>query len=64
MRVRLGKQPASPAPNRKRIVHSDTKFQAAPVKAVNSDQARTTWVRMRRTPSRSPKRPIGNSNRA
>src|SRR4051794_33270875 len=46
MRVRLEKQPASPAPNRNRTVHIDTKFQAAPVRAVNTDHATTMRVRV------------------
>src|SRR6202044_3666545 len=41
MRVRMGKQPASPAPNRKRMTQRDTTFQAAPVSAVKTDQPRT-----------------------
>ena len=64
MRVRLGKQPASPVPNMKRITSSEPRFQAAPVNAVNSDHSNTTWVRMRRTPSLSPIRPMGISIRA
>src|SRR5271170_2978151 len=32
MRVRLGKHPASPAPNRKRTTQSDVTFHAAPVR--------------------------------
>jgi hypothetical protein len=46
------------------MTHSDTRFQAAPVSAVNSDQASTTWVNIQRTPSLSPKKPMGISNRA
>src|SRR5271154_489791 len=41
MRVRLGKQPASPAPKRKRMTHSEATFQAAPVSAVKKDHAAT-----------------------
>src|SRR3954468_18967605 len=36
--ARLGKAPASPAPNRNCIVASDAKFQARPVAAVKTDQ--------------------------
>ena len=64
MRVRMGKHPASPAPNRKRMTHSDTTFQAAPVNAVNTDQPRTICIRTRRTPILSPSRPMGISNKA
>ena len=64
MRVRLGKQPASPAPNMKRITHSDARFHAAPVRAVNTDHSSTSWVSTRRTPNLSPNRPMGISNSA
>src|SRR3954470_17106578 len=64
IRVRLGKQPASPAPNRKRTSQSDTRFHAAPVSAVKTDQINTNWLRTQRTPSLSPRSPIGISNRA
>ena len=64
MRVRIGKQPASPAPKRKRITHSETKLQAAPVTAVKNDQPRTICSKTRRTPILSPSKPIGISNNA
>jgi hypothetical protein len=64
MRVRMGKHPASPAPNRKRMIHRERTFQAAPVKAVNTDQPNTICSKTRRTPIRSPNNPIGISNRA
>src|SRR5580704_4182636 len=41
MRVRLGKHPASPAPNRKRTIQREVTFHAAPVRAVKIDHART-----------------------
>src|SRR4029077_11818295 len=64
MRVRLGKHPASPAPNRKRITQRDERLQAAPVSAGNADQASPIRSKTRRTPTRSPSRPAGSSNKA
>ncbi len=64
MRVRLGKHPASPAPNRKRITTMEVTFHAAPVSAVHTDHAKTICASTRRTPSRSPSRPMGISKRA
>ena len=64
MRVRLGKHPASPAPNANRIVTSDIAFHATPVSAVNADHASTICVSARRTPTRSPSSPMGISNSA
>ena len=64
MRVRLGKQPASPAPNRKRIASIELKLHAAPVSAVKNDHASTRRERIFFTPSLSPISPIGISNSA
>lgn len=62
--VRLGKQPASPAPNRKRVIHIDATFQVQPVAAVKNDHHNTTRARTRRAPSLSPSQPVGISNSA
>src|ERR1700733_13583922 len=53
--VKLGKQPASPAPNRKRVTSMDVRFQAAPVNAVKNDHHTTTRMSTLRAPIRSPK---------
>ena len=42
--ARLGKAPASPAPKRNLMTIMDTKFHAAPVKAVRTDQRATIVV--------------------
>ena len=62
--ARLGKQPASPTPNRKRKVSSDQKFQAQPVRIVNADHIVTTRMRTARGPIRSPSQPPGISKLA
>jgi hypothetical protein len=62
--VTFGKHPASPTPNRNRHTTIDTKFQAAPVAAVNSDHITTTFINTLRGPNRSPIQPPGISNSA
>jgi hypothetical protein len=62
--VRFGKQPASPAPNSSRAANSEVKFHAAPLKAWNSDQTKTSGARTRRMPNLSPNAPIGISSKA
>src|SRR5688572_8805992 len=61
--VRLGKQPASPAPKRKRATTSETRFHAYPVAAVNTDHIITTRISTFRGPIQSPSQPPGISNR-
>src|SRR5579872_4867717 len=53
--VRLGKQPASPAPNRNRVTASDEKLHAHPVAAVKSDHQVTIRNKTERGPSQSPR---------
>src|SRR5262249_20539931 len=60
--VTFGKQPASPAPNRKRVATRDAKFHAHPVAAVKNDHQMTIRIRTRRAPIRSPRYPPGISN--
>ena len=48
--VAPGNAPASPQPNRKRIATSAAKFQAAPVRAVNTDHQITILVSISRAP--------------
>ena len=55
--VRLGKQPASPAPNRKRVTYSEVKLQAQPVAAVKNDHQITMRMSTLRGPSQSPRKP-------
>src|SRR5438046_2336634 len=62
--VRLGKQPASPAPKKKRARSSDDKFQAYPVAAVKIDHIMTTRSKTLRGPIQSPSQPPGISNSA
>src|ERR1043165_2066567 len=62
--ARFGKQPASPAPNRKRVTSSDPKFQAQPVAAVKKDHQITTRMSTLRGPILSPSHPPGISNSA
>src|SRR5580765_7443772 len=52
--ARFGKQPASPAPKRKRVTSSDARFQAQPVAAVKHDHHRTTRISTLRGPILSP----------
>ena len=51
--VRLGKQPASPIPNRNRVTTADTKLNAHPVAAVKNDHQTTMRIKTRRAPIRS-----------
>src|SRR6266851_8346809 len=60
--VRFGKQPASPAPNKKRVATMEKWFQAPPVAAVKHDHHRTTRRSTLRGPIRSPSQPVGISN--
>src|ERR1039458_5559265 len=62
--VRLGKQPASPVPNKKRVATREAWLQAHPVAAVKNDHHRTMRVRTRRGPIQSPRKPPGISNNA
>jgi hypothetical protein len=62
--VMFGKQPASPAPNRKRVTHIDVKFHIQPVAAVKNDHHSTIRNSTRRGPSQSPSHPPGISNSA
>jgi hypothetical protein len=61
-RAAFGNAPASPAPNRKRIITNDVKPHAAPVSAVNTDHQMTMRASTDREPCRSPSRPVGISN--
>ena len=62
--VRLGKQPASPAPKRNCVVVMDARFHARPVAAVKNDHHSTMRSSTLRGPMRSPRYPPGISNRA
>src|SRR6266545_3264380 len=62
--ARLGKQPASPAPKRKRVTKSETRFHAQPVAAVKNDHQMTTRINTLRGPILSPSQPPGISNNA
>ena len=62
--VRLGKQPASPAPNRNRVTTIETWFHAQPVAAVKNDHQSTTRMSTLRAPILSPSQPVGISNSA
>ena len=62
--VRHGKQPASPAPNRKRIDSSETQLQAWPVMAVKALHHSTVMVITFFGPSRSPNQPPGTPKSA
>ena len=62
--VRLGKQPASPAPNRKRVIHIEAKLHIQPVAAVKNDHHSTTRSSTFFAPSLSPSQPVGISNKA
>ena len=58
-RLAVGKAPASPIPNRKRITISETAFQAAPVAAVKRDHHATRIESTRLAPMRSASQPVG-----
>jgi len=60
----LGKQPASPAPNRKRVTHIDQKFHIQPVATVKKLHQTTMRIRTLRAPIQSPIQPPGISNSA
>src|SRR5205809_448797 len=62
--ARFGKQPASPAPNKKRVTSSETRLQAQPVAAVKNDHQITTRMSTLRGPILSPSQPPGISNNA
>src|SRR5579872_3917639 len=64
MRVRLGKQPASPAPKSVSVTMSEVALHVEPIAAVKNDHHRTMRISTRRGPMRSPSRPPGISNRA
>src|ERR1700730_4873097 len=63
-RVRLGKQPASPAPKSARVTSREVAFHTQPVAAGNNDPHPTPRVKPRRAPSRSPSHPPGISKSA
>src|ERR1043165_8401112 len=60
--AKFGKQPASPAPNRKRVTSSETRFQLQPVAAVKNDHHTTPLTSTLRGPISSPSQPPGISN--
>ena len=64
VRATVGSAPASPAPNRNRIVTIDAKPNAMPVSTVNADHQQTIRVSTRRVPIRSAHQPVGISNSA
>src|SRR5882762_4143656 len=51
--VKLGKQPASPAPNINRVITIEVKFHAHPVAAVKNDHHTTIRISTFRAPNRS-----------
>src|SRR5215475_1136457 len=57
--VAIGKAPASPTPNRKRIVAMDIAPHAAAVSEVKSDHHVTMMEKARRGPIQSPNQPPG-----
>src|SRR4249920_3186197 len=52
--AKFGKQPASPAPKRKRVTSNEATFHAHPVAAVKNDHQRTTRMSTLRGPILSP----------
>src|SRR5262245_12650729 len=58
-RVALGKAPASPAPNRKRMTMNEAALQAEMVKIVKADHHSTIPDSIRRGPMRSTNQPLG-----
>ena len=60
--VRLGKQPASPAPNMNCVVIRAKRLATKPVAAVKHDHHTTMRSNTRRGPQRSPMKPPGISN--
>ena len=59
--VRFGKQPASPAPKRNWLIHSDVKLHIMVTDAVKQDHHSTIRISTLRAPSRSPIHPLGIS---
>ena len=59
--VRFGNAPASPTPNRNRIIVSDQNPVARPVAIVKADHQTTMRVITSRGPIRSPSQPPGTS---
>ena len=59
--VRFGNAPASPTPNRNRMIVSDQKPVARPVAIVKADHQITMRVITFRGPMRSPSQPPGTS---
>src|SRR5438045_5827546 len=57
--AKFGKQPASPAPKRNRVINSVMRFLAQPVAAVKNDHHKTTRISTRRGPTLSPRQPPG-----
>src|ERR1017187_8801993 len=64
LRETVGVAPDSAAPNRKRAVSREARFQAVAVAAVKADHSSTITVRTRRGPKRSPSHPEGTWKRA
>src|SRR4051812_14958521 len=62
--ARFGKQPASPAPKRKRVTNKVQRLRTHPVAAVKNDHQRTTRIRTLRGPILSPSQPPGISKSA
>jgi hypothetical protein len=60
----FGKQPASPAPNKKRTVTIESAVPACAVAAVKNDHQITTRTRTFFGPNLSPSHPAGISNKA
>jgi len=60
----FGKAPASPTPNKKRMVINVNSPVVAPVNAVNKDHHKTMRIKTARCPMRSPNMPEGISNKA
>src|SRR2546423_1923062 len=59
-----GRQPASPAPNSRRVINRDGRFHTHPVAAVKNDHHSTMRVRTLRGPMRSQSQPLGISSSA
>src|SRR5215470_13758832 len=60
--VKLGKQPASPAPKSVCVVNREAKFHVIPVSATNADHQMTMRISTLRGPIQSPRKPLGISN--
>ena len=61
--VAFGYAPASPIPNRNRMINNMVKVLEKPVNMVNTDQERTILKSMDLGPFRSPHNPTGISNK-